>query len=86
MSIAIRVNDVNRATSPVHVKAVCANSPAVAVGGLHAKRQLSFKAIAFGGTRFMSALRTGCNWNERTAETKPSSGNKVIGCSIQASF
>lgn len=28
-----------------------------------------------GGTRFETAPKTGCNWNDGTAEPKPSSGS-----------
>lgn len=28
-----------------------------------------------GGTRFALSLKTGCNWNDRTAEPNPSSGS-----------
>lgn len=45
------------------VQATRVNSLTIAAGGLRAKGLLSFK--------------TGCSWSDRTAELKPSSGNKV---------
>lgn len=32
---------------------------------------------SFGGTRSVSMPKTGCNWNDGTAEPTPSSGNNV---------
>ena len=32
---------------------------------------------SFGGTRSVSMPKTGCNWNDGTAEPKPSSGNRI---------
>ena len=34
---------------------------------------------SFGGTRSVSMPKTGCNWNDGTAEPTPSSGNRKFG-------